>query len=301
MSAIIEAKKLQDHFLDNIEASARKALAHFSHELHVSTSELQSKTSWGLITGSGLNSVTNGLTELASIAYSELPCLFECTAYSHQGKLKLYQFNESYLLTFHGRFHLYEGRSALEVSTPVYLAKLFGIDNLVITNAAGGLNPEYSPGSLMLIEDHINFTGHNPLIGQNFAESLDWGERFPDMSRAYDSSLRSWAATILKQHKLELQQGVYVGVTGPSLETSAERRFFKSAGADAVGMSTVLENIAANHCGIKVLGISAITNGATGDANQQVDTIESVLEQAEMCSRKINIVLRELSKVTEAL
>jgi purine-nucleoside phosphorylase len=284
----------KDNFLDQIQSSAEKALNLFAQELAITTQELKSKLSTALITGSGLNDAVSKLSLIANIDYAELPCMSKCTAYSHLGKLALYHQHQHYLLVFHGRFHLYEGRSAKQVSTPVYFAKFCGIEKLVITNAAGALNPDFMPGSLMLIEDHINFTGHSPLIGDNIAKHLDWGDRFPDMSQAYDLAFRQSALDIATGLKIDCHQGIYVGVSGPNLETSAERRYFRSAGGDAVGMSTVLENIAANHAGIKVLGISAITNSATGGKDQQVDTIEAVLEQADICASKIACLLPQL-------
>jgi purine-nucleoside phosphorylase len=160
-----------------------------------------------------------------------------------------------------------------------------------VTNAAGALNPEFRPGQIMLIEDHLNFTGTDPLVGPN-DDAI--GLRFPDMSRAYDPALRQLAKTILKEQGLEFRTGIYAGVSGPSLETSAERRFYRLAGADAVGMSTVLEVIAAVHAGMRVLGFSAITNMATGDADQRPDSIEEVHRVAGIAGKTLRRALEAL-------
>jgi purine-nucleoside phosphorylase len=188
-----------------------------------------------------------------------------------------------------GRVHLYEGRSAQEVALPVYLLRALGAERLVVTCAAGALDPELAPGTVMLIEDHLNLTGANPLTGPN-DERL--GPRFPDMSRAYDPELRAaaWAAGAERG----LAHGIYAGIAGPSLETSAERRFLRAAGADAVGMSTVLEVIAAVHAGMAVLGLAAITNAAHGGPDQAPDTVEDVLAMAAVAGETIAALLARL-------
>jgi len=189
-----------------------------------------------------------------------------------------------------GRQHLYEGYTPQEICLLIYVLKKLGCQNLIITNAAGALNTDYQPGDIMLIEDHINFTGQNPLIGQDDT----FGMRFPDMSQAYQRSLFDRAHKITHDLDMPHHLGVYVGVTGPSLETSAERRMLRKMGADAVGMSTVMEVIAANHCGMNVLGISAITNLALGDKDQQPDTIEQVLENAAIAGKGIQQIIERL-------
>ena len=171
-----------------------------------------------------------------------------------------------------------------------YTLRALGCETLIITNASGGLNPAFTPGEIMLLNDHINLTGHNPLIGQD--EQL--GIRFPDMSEPYDKSLIEKTLGIAAELNLRVHQGVYAGVTGPSLETSAERRMLRVLGADAVGMSTVLEVIAANHCGLRVLTMAAITNMATGDENQQPDTLEDVLANAMVAAQGMREILSRL-------
>ncbi len=241
-----------------------------------------------VVLGSGLSELTLSGFELEQvIKYQSVPGLPESTAPSHAGELRIYQGQEKTIAVCAGRFHLYEGYNAQQVSMLVYMLNQLGARQLIITNAAGALNPEFRPGEVMLINDHINFTGQNPLIGQD--DSL--GMRFPDMSEAYNKNLLSSALSVANEHQISVHQGIYAGVTGPSLETSAERRMFRLLGGDAVGMSTVSEVIAANHCGMNVLGLSAITNLAMGDANQQPDTIEEVLENAHVAGQKIRKII----------
>lgn len=190
-----------------------------------------------------------------------------------------------------GRLHLYEGWSPRDIALAVYLLKQLGANTLVVTNASGGLNADYAAGDVMLVEDHLNFTGESPLIGPN-DEAI--GLRFPDQSQLYDPDLRRLAIEAADRAGIELKRGIYCGLKGPELETSAERRFFRMAGGDAVGMSTVMEVIAANHSGMRVLGLSAVANAATGGPEQQPDTIESVVAGAAVSGVKIEAVLREL-------
>ena len=231
----------------------------------------------GMILGSGLGALADAVKDPTVIPYAEIAGFPVSTAPSHAARLVIGTLRGRRVAMMQGRLHLYEGWSARDVALPVYLLKALGALRLVVTNAAGALNPDYSPGEVMLIKDQLNFTGANPLTGPN-DDRL--GLRFPDMSRAYDPDLRSRARKAAKAARLELHRGIYAGIAGPSLETSAERRWLRSTGADAVGMSTVLEVIAASHAGLAVLGLSAITNAATGGPNQQPDTIEAVLENA---------------------
>ena len=264
----------------------------FSDSVKQSSDFLRSKISQPLdavvVLGSGLSALTlNGYTLEQTIQYQAIPGLPEITAPSHAGELRIYQGKETSVAVCAGRFHLYEGYSAQQVSMMVYVLNQLGAKQLLITNAAGALNPQFRPGDVMLIEDHINFTGQNPLIGQD--DSL--GMRFPDMSEAYNKNLLSSALSVAEIEKIKTHQGIYAGVTGPSLETSAERRMLRLLGGDAVGMSTVSEVIAANHCGMNVLGLSAITNLAIGDKDQQPDTIEEVLENAQIAGKKISKII----------
>jgi len=246
-----------------------------------------------IVLGSGLSDPNiDGYNTIMTLNYTDIAGLPVATAPSHKGELRLLSNGHRTIALCAGRHHLYEGYSAQQICVMTYLLKALGAKTLITTNAAGALNPDFAPGDIMIIKDHINATHHNPLIGQN--ESL--GERFPDMSDAYSRVLFNTATDIAKQDNIDHHHGVYVGVTGPSLETSAERRAFRSWGADAVGMSTVLEVIAANHCGMQVLGLSAITNLALGDDNQTPDTIEIVLENAAVAGKKIRAIVSKLLK-----
>lgn len=231
-----------------------------------------------------------GYEETAIIKYSDIDGLPVTTAPSHIGEMRIVSNGERSVALCAGRHHLYEGYTAQQVSALVYVLKRLGANTLIITNAAGALNPTFKPGDIMLINDHINFTGQNPLIGQD--EAL--GMRFPDMSKAYTPTLGKQALEIAQRHALTCHSGIYIGVAGPSLETSAERRLFRNMGADAVGMSTVTEVIAANHCGLDVLGLSAITNLALGDENQAPDTIDEVLQNAAIAGQGISKILEEM-------
>ena len=190
-----------------------------------------------------------------------------------------------------GRLHLYEGWKANEIAFPISVAKSLGVKKMIVTNAAGALNTSFEPGSIMMLTDHINFTGQNPLIGPHDDEL---GLRFPDMSDAYDKKVQGIVSNCFKNAGIKLSKGIYAGITGPSLETSAERRFLKKSGADAVGMSTVMEVIAAKQAGFEIVGLSAITNKADGGPEQQPDTIEEVLGYAKIAGKKIKSILPEL-------
>ena len=244
-----------------------------------------------IILGSGLSGVClDGFEMLASINYQSVDGLPLTTAPSHKGEIKIITDGNKTVALCSGRHHLYEGYTAQEVTTLVYALAQLGSKELIITNAAGALNPDFKPGDVMLIEDHINFTGHNPVRGQD--ESF--GVIFPDMSKAYNAKKIQCAKVAAQKHNVNVHTGIYIGVLGPSLETSAERRMMRSFGADAVGMSTVLESIAANHCGMQVLGLSAITNLALGNQNQQPDTIEEVLKNAAIAGEGIKKILNEI-------
>ena len=250
--------------------------------------KLSAKPKIGLVLGSGMSAVLDVCDIKQRIAFADIEGLHPASAPSHKGELIVAQCNGVDLLIANGRLHCYEGLSAQEVVKPIYLLRECGVETLIITNAAGGLNSCFNVADMMLIDDHINATGLNPLIGLN-DDRL--GPRFPDMSQPYSKQLTNAWYAIAKHLELSIQNGVYIGVTGPSLETSAERRSFRAEGADAVGMSTVLEVIAANHCGLDVLAVSAITNMATGNDDQLPDTIESVIESAGVVAKNIAAVL----------
>ena len=244
-----------------------------------------------LILGSGLGDVTNEITKDAEISYKEIPEFPFSTAPSHAGNLVSGEFYGKHVLVMQGRLHLYEGWKADEIAFPIRVARSLGVNKMIVTNAAGALNTSFEPGSIMMLTDHINFTGQNPLIGSHDDEL---GLRFPDMSDVYDKKLQRIVSNCFKNAGINLSKGIYAGITGPSLETSAERRFLKGSGADAVGMSTVMEVIAAKQAGFEIVGLSAITNKADGGPEQQPDTIEEVLEYANVAGKKIKSILPEL-------
>jgi purine-nucleoside phosphorylase len=241
-----------------------------------------------LILGSGLGDVTNEISKDTKISYKEIPEFPFSTAPSHAGNLVSGNLNGRQVLVMQGRLHLYEGWSPNQIAFPIRVAKSLGVKKMVVTNAAGALNTSFEPGSIMMLTDHINFTGQNPLIGPHDDEL---GLRFPDMSDAYDKKIQEIVSSCFQNAGIKLTEGIYAGITGPSLETSAERRFLRDSGADAVGMSTVMEVIAAKQAGFEIAGLSAITNKADGGPEQQPDTIEEVLGYAEIAGKKIKSIL----------
>ena len=214
---------------------------------------------FGLILGSGLGELAQEVENDIVLDYAEIPNWGRSTVVGHAGKLVYGNLAGRKVLALQGRFHFYEGNPLEVVTFPVRVMKALGCQGVLVTNAAGGIG--FGPGTLMAISDHINLTGQNPLIGANLD---DFGPRFPDMSNAYSKDYRQTAHRVAEKLGIKLDEGVYIGVTGPSYETPAEIRAFKTMGADAVGMSTVPEVIVAAHSGLKVLGISAITNHAAG-------------------------------------
>lgn len=214
---------------------------------------------FGLILGSGLGELAEEIENAIVVDYADIPNWGRSTVVGHAGKLVYGDLAGRKVLALQGRFHFYEGNPMEVVTFPVRIMKALGCHSVLVTNAAGGIG--FGPGTLMLIKDHINFTGTNPLIGANMDE---FGPRFPDMSDAYTAAYREKAQAIAQKQNIKLEEGVYIGVTGPAYETPAEIRSFQTMGAQAVGMSTVPEVIVAAHSGLKVLGISAITNFAAG-------------------------------------
>jgi len=244
-----------------------------------------------IVLGTGLGQLADAVSDPVFIPYAEIAGFPVSSAPSHKGRLVIGDLFGRRTVMMQGRVHLYEGWSARDIALAIYLLKAFGPKRLVITNAAGGLNPAFEAGSVMLIDDHVNLTGQSPLIGPNDDEI---GLRFPDMTRAYDPALREQAVAAAAAAGVKLNRGIYLGLTGPALETSAERRYFRTTGADALGMSTVIETIAAVHAGLPVLGFSAITNPATGAPGEAPDTIEGVIANAEISGRKIEAILTKL-------
>jgi len=231
----------------------------------------------GLLTGTGLGDSVESMTVDTAIRYQDIPHFPVSTVQSHMGRMLTGHLNGCPLMAMQGRFHLYEGYSPAQVTYPIRVMQQLGVKVLILSNAAGGLNPKFNPGDIMLITDHINLTGTNPLVGPN---EESWGPRFPDMTRAYDKALIAAAERIAAAAGARLRKGIYVGLTGPSLETPSEVKFLQTIGAEAVGFSTVQEVIAAVHSGLRVLGLSTITNVHHPD-NPVPATVEEIIEVAK--------------------
>jgi len=239
----------------------------------------------GVVLGSGLGAFADSLVHSVRIPYSQLPGMPEATAIGHRGEFVVGTLGANGagiidVAVMSGRFHLYEGYTAKQVVTGVRLFRELGVKQVVLTNAAGGINPEYARGALVLITDHINLQGTNPLVGTN---DPDLGARFPDMTEAYSPRMRAIARETSVELGIHLYEGVYAAVVGPSYETPAEIRYLKAIGADLVGMSTVPEAISANHMGMEVLGISCVTNLAAGLSGKKL-LHEHVLETGQRIS-----------------
>jgi purine-nucleoside phosphorylase len=244
----------------------------------------------GLITGTGLGQSADFLNISVAVDYKDIPHFSTSTVESHAGRLVFGHMYGKQIMVMQGRFHLYEGYSELEVSFPIRVMQELGVEVLILTNAAGGLNPEFNAGDIMIIEDHINLTGANPLIGPN---EDSWGIRFPDMIHAYDKTLSVLAEKAGKHAGISVQKGTYVGLKGPSLETPAEVRFLRIIGADAVGFSTIQEVITAVHAGVKVLGLSTITNVHDPDAPVPA-TVEQIIAVAQQASVRLEMIIRNV-------
>ena len=261
---------------------------HAVEEIHGRTNQ---KPKIGLILGSGLGDLAESVKPADYIDYGDIPNWPRSTIQGHKGRLVIGELESKPVLIMQGRAHYYEGYPMPVVGFPIRVMIRMGIEYLIVTNAAGAVNPEYVPGDLMLINDHLSMIGMfglNPLRGPNIDE---FGERFPDMSRAYDPELLKLAKEAAAEKNIKPQEGVYVCLSGPSFETPADLRFLHTAGADAVGMSTVPEVIVAHHGGIRVLGISGISNKANLDGSN-VTTHEEVLEAGKILVPKLDAIIR---------
>ncbi|MDL2239054.1 purine-nucleoside phosphorylase [Bacteroidales bacterium OttesenSCG-928-K03] len=245
-----------------------------------------------IILGSGLHRLAESIENPITIPYKDIPEFPVSTAPGHKGNLIFGKISGVDVVVMQGRFHFYEGYPMSVVTYPIRVFSLLGVEYLFVTNAAGGINKSFGVGDVMLINDHISLT-QNPLIGKNLEE---FGERFPDMTVPYDKELRVLALKIAKEQNIELKQGVYIGVTGPSFETIAEVNFFRLIGADAVGMSTVPEVIVARQCSMKVFGMSMITNAAAMEDASILNDGEDVLYQADKEAGKMEIIVKEILK-----
>ena len=261
---------------------------------------IKSKTSLkpdiGVILGTGLGSLTEMIKPEVVISYKDIPFFPISTVESHAGKLIFGQLKDKKIVAMQGRFHYYEGYDMQQITFPVRVMKSLGANILVVSNACGGLNPLFKAGDLLAITDHINLVGNNPLIGPN-DETL--GPRFPDMYNCYDKGLIGLAEETALELKIKLQKGVYVGVSGPNLETAAEYRFLKLIGADVVGMSTVPEVIAARHQNMKVLGLSIITDMGLPDCLEatSLDKIIATANKSEPILRNLMSQIIEKMKM----
>jgi purine-nucleoside phosphorylase len=242
----------------------------------------------GIILGTGLGGLAKEIQQEAAIDYGDIPHFPISTVESHHGRLIFGSLSGKPVVAMQGRFHFYEGYTLRQVTFPVRVMKFLGVQTLLISNAAGGMNPQFSRGSLMIITDHINLLGDNPLIGPN-DDSL--GPRFPDMSEPYSKKLIALAESVALDQKIRAEKGVFVAVPGPNLETRAEYRFLRLIGADAVGMSTVPENIVANHMGMSVFGISIITDECFPDSLQPAN-VEEIIAVATKTEPKLTAIMK---------
>lgn len=263
-------------------------------KIQEATSYIQSitdiKPKVGLILGSGLGVYVDQIENKIVIPYTDIPGFHETTVEGHQGRLIIGQVKGVDVAVLQGRYHVYEGHSLEDVVLPTRVLCLLGAENMILTNAAGGINSEYVPGDLVYITDHINMTGRNPLVGPNITEL---GPRFPDMTQAYDLELISMMKDSAKSVGFEMKGGVYAQMLGPTYETPAEINMLKVIGGDLVGMSTIPESIAANHLGVKVAGVSCVTNLAAGVGHEKLKH-EDVKEVARIAMQKFSSLLTEL-------
>ncbi len=250
------------------------------------------KPSVGIILGTGLGKLTEDVAAEASLPYEAIPHMPRSTAPGHKGQLVCGKLEGKSVVVMEGRFHFYEGYSLQQVTFPVRVMKALGCDVLIVSNACGGMNPQFGKGDLMLIEDHINLLGDNPLIGPN-DDRL--GDRFPDMCEPYDRELLKLGRRIALEEKIVCHQGVFAAVAGPNLETRAEYRFLRGIGADVVGMSTVPEVIVGVHAKMRILGISVITDICLPDALEPV-SIPDIIATANEAEKRLRVLVRRVVK-----
>ena len=246
----------------------------------------------GLILGSGLGALGDEVENKVALNYSDIPNFPVATVKGHKGRMIFGKLEESSIAVMQGRFHYYEGYTMKDIAFPILVMSVLGIKKIIITNASGGINTGFNPGDLMIIKDHINFISDNPLIGKNIDS---FGPRFPDMSYAYSKTLIDMTKKLCNKHGIDIKEGVYIAMTGPAYETPAEIRMARILGADAVGMSTVPEVITASYAGMKVLGISCITNMAAGVLNKPLDHAE-VVKTAETVKNTFTKLIRLIVK-----
>lgn len=253
-------------------------------------SNYNGKIDIAIILGTGLGSITSDIQNKIVIKYKDIPEFPVSTVAGHAGELIIGDLSGKKVIALNGRFHYYEGYAMEQVTFAVRVIKALGINNIIVTNAAGGMNPEFEAGDLMIISDHINMIGTNPLIGPNYEEL---GPRFPDMSEAYNKKFIALAESCAKELDIKVQKGVYLAVSGPTYETPGELRMLRLLGGDSVGMSTIPEVIVANHMGMKVLGISCITDMALADNLEPLDH-ERVVETANRAMKKFVALVKKI-------
>ena len=251
--------------------------------------KMHTRPETAIILGTGLGSLVNEIEDKYEISYETIPHFPVSTVEGHSGKLIFGKLGKKDILAMQGRFHFYEGYAMTEVTFPIRVMKELGIKTLFVSNAAGGMNPDFEIGDLMIITDHINFFPEHPLRGKN----IPYGPRFPDMSEAYNKELIRKADEIAAEKGIKVQHGIYIGTQGPTYETPAEYKMFRILGADAVGMSTVPEVIVANHCGIQVFGMSVITDLGVEGKIVEV-THEEVQKAADKAQPLMTTIMREL-------
>jgi len=251
---------------------------------------IQASPEIGIILGTGLGGLVKEIEIIESIPYNEIPDFPVSTVEGHAGRLIYGKLGDREVLAMQGRFHYYEGHSMKEVTFPVRVLKFVGVTHLFVSNASGGLNPEWKVGEIVVINDHINHFPEHPLRGKNYNEL---GPRFPDMSRCYDKHLRNRAKLIALDHNIDIKEGIYVGVSGPTFETPAEYKMFRILGGDIVGMSTVPEVIVAVHMSMKVFGISIVTDSGVPGEIVEISH-EEVQEVAMKAEPKMTLIMKEL-------
>jgi purine-nucleoside phosphorylase len=273
---------------------ARPAAAELVQRIHAASQVIRTRSELkprvAVILGTGLGALAEEIDAEASIPYEEIPDFPISTVESHSGRLLLGHLSGQPVVAMQGRFHCYEGYTLPQVTFPVRVMRDLGAEILIVSNACGGMNPMWDVGDLMLIADHINLLGDNPLIGPN---SDELGPRFPDMSQPYDERLQRLALGVARDEKITLRRGVYVAVSGPNLETRAEYRFLRMIGADVVGMSTVPEVIVALHGGMKVLGVSIITDSCLPDALKPA-SVEEIIKVAGAAEPKLTLLIKNV-------
>jgi purine-nucleoside phosphorylase len=277
VAPVASDRSLASHTVEAIERAAA-----------VIRSRVAVRPAAAIILGTGLGRLASEIDVDAAIEYAEIPGFPLSTVESHAGRLLCGTLGGKRVVAMQGRFHRYEGYTLQQVTFPVRVLRALGADTLIVSNACGGLNPLWSAGDLMLIADHINLLGDSPLVGPN-DDRL--GPRFPDLSQAYDTELRSVARDVASRAQVALREGVYVAVTGPNLETRAEYRFLRAIGADVVGMSTVPEVLVAVHAGMRVLGLSIVTDMCLPDALEPA-TVERILAVAGRAEPKLTELVR---------